>query len=121
MVLTSPTVAVVNGSYEGVYSPSFDQDFFLGIPYAQHAGGPNRFRIPQSLDENWSGTRLATNYSHAFPDATPEADALYGMGEDCLSINIVRPAGLSPDAKLPVMTWIHGGSYQVGTRRSGKV
>ena len=31
-VLSQPTVAVLNGSDEGVYSPSFNQDFFLGIP-----------------------------------------------------------------------------------------
>ena len=114
-IQAEPTVAVLNGSYQGVHSPPFDQDCFLGIPYAQNAGGRNRFRIPQSLNETWSGSRLATNYSHACPDATPEVDALYGMSEDCLSINIVRPAGLGPDANLPVMTWIHGGSYQVGT------
>lgn len=32
---TSPTVTVKNGTYGGVYSPQYDQDFFLGIPYAQ--------------------------------------------------------------------------------------
>lgn len=39
------------------------------------------------------------------------------MSEDCLSINVIRPAGLSSDeyVKLPVALWIHGGSYQVGT------
>ena len=37
------------------------------------------------------------------------------MSENCLSINIVRPAGISDTAKLPVLNWIHAGSYQVGT------
>lgn len=31
----APVVAVKNGSYEGVYSPEYDQDFFLGMRYAQ--------------------------------------------------------------------------------------
>lgn len=31
----SPTVSVKNGTYSGVYSPQYDQDFFLGMPYAQ--------------------------------------------------------------------------------------
>lgn len=31
----SPTVSVKNGTYAGVYSPQYDQDFFLGMPYAQ--------------------------------------------------------------------------------------
>ena len=110
-----PTATVLNGTYEGVYSTSFHQDFFLGIPYAQDAGGANRFRIPQSLTESWTSTRSAKNYSHACPDSTPAVDALYGMSENCLSINVVRPAGFNADTKPPVMVWIHGGSYQVGT------
>lgn len=33
------------------------------------------------------------------------------MGEDCLTMNIVRPAGIAPGANLPVAVWIHGGGY----------
>ncbi|KAK3375698.1 Alpha/Beta hydrolase protein [Lasiosphaeria ovina] len=110
-----PLVTLRNGTYEGVYSPTFDQDFFLGMPYAQDTSGANRFRVPQHVDEAWDGTRPATRYGHACPDMEPEEDALWGMSEDCLSINIVRPAGETPDCKLPVLFWIHGGSYQVGT------
>lgn len=110
-----PTITLLNGSYCGLYLPQFDQDLFLGIPYAQNAGGPNRFRIPQSLNTTWDGVRDAKQYSHACPDANPEDDALYGMSEDCLSINIIRPAGIPEDAELPVALWIHGGSYQEGT------
>lgn len=32
---TTPVVTVKNGSYEGVYSPEYGQDFFLGMRYAQ--------------------------------------------------------------------------------------
>lgn len=32
---SSPVVAVKNGSYEGVYSSGYDQDYFLGMRYAQ--------------------------------------------------------------------------------------
>ena len=110
-----PIVTVLNGSYSGLHLPQFDQDLFLGIPYAQNAGGPNRFRSPQSLNTSWTGTRNAKEYSHACPDFNPEDDALYGMSEDCLSINIIRPAGIPEDEELPVAVWIHGGSYQVGT------
>jgi carboxylesterase type B len=108
-------VTVLNGTYEGLYLPSFDQDVFLGVPYAQDTGGENRFRIPQSLNTTWNGTRPAKQYGPACPDFRPDSDGEYGMGEDCLSINIIRPAGISEDEKLPVAVWIHGGSYQVGT------
>jgi len=113
--VANPTAKVLNGTYEGLYLPSFDQDIFLGIPYAQDTGGPNRFRVPQSLNETWNGTRTAYTYGNACPDFTPDADAEYGMSEDCLSINIVRPAGVPANASLPVAVWVHGGSYQVGT------
>jgi hypothetical protein len=32
---STPTVTVKNGTYTGIYSPGYDQDFFLGMPYAQ--------------------------------------------------------------------------------------
>ncbi|KAF2275056.1 alpha/beta-hydrolase [Westerdykella ornata] len=112
---TAPQVKVRNGTYEGLHLASFNQDLFLGIPYAQDTGGQNRFRVPQSLNETWTGVREAKQYGHACPDHTPKDDAEFGMSENCLSINIVRPAGISPHAKLPIAVWIHGGSYQVGT------
>lgn len=34
--------------------------------------------------------------------------------EDCLRLSITVPAGTAPDAGLPVMVWIHGGSYLTG-------
>lgn len=32
---TSPVVDVKNGSYAGTHNPKYNQDFFLGIPYAK--------------------------------------------------------------------------------------
>ncbi|KAI0419171.1 alpha/beta-hydrolase [Xylaria grammica] len=125
---TGPVVRLLNGSYEGLHLPSFRQDVFLGVPYAQDTGGINRFRIPQSLDVTWQGVREAKIYGPACPDQVA-ADGHFGMSEDCLSINIVRPSASSSgnedgegtegaktaQPKLPVLLWIHGGSYQVGT------
>lgn len=112
-------VSVRNGTYEGLHLLEFDQDIFLGIPYAQDTGGANRFRIPQSLDKTWNGTRPAKAYGPACPDYHLSAEVLHGMSEDCLSINIVRPAGIESSIPLPVMLWIHGGGYQYGS--SGEV
>jgi len=110
-----PLAATRNGTYEGIHLASFHQHLFLGIPYAQSTADHNRFRIPQSLNASWPDTRPAQQYGHACPDHTPEDDALWGMSEDCLNINIVRPAAAHRDESLPVLFWIHGGSYQVGT------
>ncbi|KAF2022225.1 alpha/beta-hydrolase [Aaosphaeria arxii CBS 175.79] len=115
IIAADPTVTVLNGTYEGFHLSNFNQDIYLGIPYAQDTGGQNRFRIPQSLNETWNGTREAKQYGHACPDFRPDSDAEYGMSEDCLSINIIKPASLKEGEKVPVVVWIHGGSYQVGT------
>ncbi|KAI1107654.1 alpha/beta-hydrolase [Jackrogersella minutella] len=116
-----PVVSVRNGSYEGLYLPAFDQDIFLGIPYAQDTGGINRFRVPQSLNETWNETREVKAYGPGCPDYYLSAEVLHGMSENCLSINIVRPAGIHEGSNssgstplLPIMLWIHGGAYQYG-------
>jgi carboxylesterase type B len=118
LVAADPLVTVLNGTYSGFHLDNFNQDLFLGIPYAQDTGGPNRFRVPQSLNVKWNGTRTATQYGPSCPDHNPTSDGEFGMSEDCLSINIVKPAGSSygnSTEKIPVLLWIHGGSYQVGT------
>lgn len=35
ILAAEPVVQVLNGSYEGINLPQFNQDIFLGIPYAQ--------------------------------------------------------------------------------------
>lgn len=59
----SPTVRVRNGTYVGLHSPAYSQDFFLGMPYAQQPVGNLRFTTPQSLKESWNGVRQAKQYS----------------------------------------------------------
>ena len=58
----TPQVTVKNGTYQGVYSPEYNQDFFRGIRYAQPPVGNLRFRAPQSFNESWNGTRDASTY-----------------------------------------------------------
>ena len=37
-----------------------------------------------------------------------------GSSEDCLNLNVFRPAGISDSASLPVMVWIYGGGFMEG-------
>jgi cholinesterase len=60
---SAPTVALRNGTYTGVHSTTYDQDFFLGMPYAQQPVGNLRFTVPQPLNESWNGVRDAKEYS----------------------------------------------------------
>ncbi|RSL44922.1 hypothetical protein CEP54_014488 [Fusarium duplospermum] len=106
----SPTVSVKNGTYSGVYSPQYDQDFFLGMPYAQP---PERFTLAKELDTTWDGTHQAVEYpSHCFGYGSDQIG--YAQSEDCLYLNVVRPAGIKDTSNLPVAVWIHGGGLFMG-------
>ena len=59
----SPAANALNGSYAGVRNEFYNQDLFLGIPYAQPPVGNLRFRAPVSLNSTWKGMRDAVKYS----------------------------------------------------------
>jgi hypothetical protein len=59
----TPTVRVKNGTIAGVHSPSYNQDLFLGVPFAQPPLGDLRFRQAQSLNATWKGSRDAKHYA----------------------------------------------------------
>jgi acetylcholinesterase len=59
-----PIATLVNGSYYGTHSSTYDQDLFLGIPFAQPPLGQLRFANPQSLNWTWTGALPATNYAY---------------------------------------------------------
>ena len=39
---------------------------------------------------------------------------LPGVSEDCLTLNVFRPASIPSNAALPVMVWIYGGGFLQG-------
>lgn len=63
----SPVVTVANGSYVGFHSDSYNQDVFLGMPYAQPPIGDLRLRRPQSLNQSWNVPRQALSYGDSCP------------------------------------------------------
>lgn len=102
----SPTAKVKNGTYVGAHLPTFNQDMFIGIPYAQVPTGDLRFKPPASLNTSWSDQKSAQDYHnscYAFGPYTDNDGTT--QSEDCLTLNIVRPAGNS-GSKLPVGVWI---------------
>lgn len=110
---------------------------FNGVPYAEPPTGSRRLRPPQRLTRSlgvFDGTKSAASCPQ-FP-ASPESkdflekilgtvanlplvQEISGQSEDCLTINVRRPAGVSSDAKLPVFYYIFGGGFMVGNRPSG--
>jgi carboxylesterase type B len=118
---SAPTVSVKNGSYYGLHQDTYDQDLFLGMPFAQPPVGSLRFANPQSLNETWSDAKNATEYS---PECYGYGSDQWVLGnilsEDCLTLNVVRPSGISESADLPVAVWIHGGGYFEGGSRDAR-
>ncbi|KAJ5498814.1 Carboxylesterase type B [Penicillium expansum] len=90
-----PTATVKNGTYTGRYNAEYDQDFFLGIPYAQPPVGDLRYRNPASLNTSWDGSADVTTFS----------SACYNFG------------GIKSGDKLPVGVWIHGGGHTTGSNQ----
>ncbi|KAG8165356.1 hypothetical protein KVR01_005631 [Diaporthe batatas] len=107
---SAPVVTVKNGTYEGLYSSEYDQDFFLGMRYSQPA---ERFSLAQPLDSAWNGTETATTYPPSCVGYGGD-NIGYSMSEDCLFLNVIRPAGIDETAELPVAVWIHGGGLYMG-------
>jgi para-nitrobenzyl esterase len=89
---------------------------FRGIPYAAPPVGKWRWQPPQPaphreavLDAEAFGTICTQSRRTPYPLAG------LPMGEDCLRLNIYAPAGaFDGGVPVPVMVWIHGGSYRWG-------
>jgi hypothetical protein len=63
----APVVNLKNGSYYGVHNSQYNQDFFLGIPFAQPPVDELRFANPESVNSTWTGALPATNYAFVSP------------------------------------------------------
>lgn len=87
------------------------------IPYARPPVGPLRYRAPQPV-QPWSGVR----HCHGFANCAPQQRryTMLGVGryqpmsEDCLTLNVVTPEGGASEP-MPVMVFIHGGGYILGS------
>jgi para-nitrobenzyl esterase len=92
---------------------------FKGIPYAAPPVGDLRWKPPQPV-EPWTEPLACVEPGPACPQPG-QADAPYldllsvgDTAEDCLYLNVWSPAE-SPEERLPVMVWIHGGSFETGS------
>ena len=89
---------------------------FLGIPFAAPPVGELRWRPPRAAPP-WSDVRWATRYGsdcEQTPLPYDFAPLRSTLSEDCLYLNVWRPSGGNPGARLPVVFWIHGGGFMNG-------
>jgi para-nitrobenzyl esterase len=111
-----PLVNVRSGALEGRSAAGVSS--FLGVPYAAPPFGENRMRAPQPVPP-WTGVRSALHYGPTVPkgDYPPQFRPLFPevviAGEDCLNLNVWTPT--ANNGGLPVLVWIHGGSFTNGS------
>ncbi|WP_433524750.1 carboxylesterase/lipase family protein [Nocardia pseudovaccinii] len=91
------------------------------LPYAAPPVGDLRFRAPQPV-ASWTGVREATTFG--FAAMQHRTGARIGprryqpTSEDALTLNVVAPIEPSTTPR-PVMVFIHGGGYLIGTSALG--
>jgi carboxylesterase type B len=108
---SSNIVSIDTGLIRGVHSGEVDS--FLGIPYAQPPVGDLRWKPPQPA-KPWTGIRDTVAYGNRCP-APASTNGPRSETEDCLFINVQRPAGTHSDDRLPVYFFIHGGANANGS------
>lgn len=85
---------------------------YKGIPYALPPTGPRRWRPPEPVAP-WQGVRDAIDSGPACFQPPRRSGSIYdrpltAASEDCLYLDIWAPEGARD---LPVLVWIHGGSF----------
>jgi para-nitrobenzyl esterase len=88
---------------------------FRGIPFAEAPVGELRFAAPRPK-RAWDGVRPALSYGPP-PPQPDQFGAGDVPGDEWLTVNVWSPDP-SPEARLPVMVWFHGGGYTFGVSSS---
>ncbi|KAH9480374.1 Lipase 1 [Psilocybe cubensis] len=126
----APTVKLDSGTFIGVNDGSVQK--FLGIPFAQPPVGDLRYRLPQAIPP-YNGSHDATKFGPSCGQQAIDLPIVQGLvadaadflvnsifgqifpdSEDCLTLNVVKPAGATSTSKLPVLVWIFGGGFELG-------
>lgn len=113
--LAGPRVDAPAGRIEGKDTGAVEA--FLGVPYAAAPVGALRWRAPAPAPR-WTKVRQASAIGADCVQDSKNNPLPAGytnqQSEDCLFLNIWRPEG-TPAARLPVMVWIHGGAFIMGS------
>ncbi len=112
-----PTVTTSGGKVVGLQlSPNVKA--WLGIPYATPPTGARRWQPPQPM--SWRGV---WNADRKMPECVQvlrahDINHYYGeeaSSEDCLYLNIWAPSRSEPGSHLPVIVYLYGGGFTIGS------
>ncbi|HYK63408.1 MAG TPA: carboxylesterase/lipase family protein [Patescibacteria group bacterium] len=112
----SATVTIHQGKLEGDEQAGLA--VFKGIPFAAPPAGPFRWLPPQK-PASWTGTRDARHFGGVAHQNKLMLSPLTAFvidgeqSEDCLYLNVWTPA--LDGKRRPVMVWIHGGAFTIGS------
>ena len=91
---------------------------FRGIPYARPPVGDLRWKPPLPALP-WNGVKECSTFGPSCPQ--PLQKIIRGItgpqSEDCLTLNVWTAANAGE--KKPVMVWIHGGGFTIGSGSQG--
>lgn len=99
------------GVLEGAANEETGTLHWLGVPYAQPPIGDLRWQVPQE-PQPWEDVKQATDYA---PVCLQLSGGKTTGSEDCLNLNIWRPA--TDSSKLPVLLFVHGGGNMTGSSK----
>jgi para-nitrobenzyl esterase len=113
--LTHPVVDTRYGPVRGVDDGT--TKVWKGIRYAAAPVGELRWRAPQP-PAPWTEPADATRFGpvcHQLTDPRIPIDLGAPQGDDCLTLNVWAPADAQPGDGKPVLVWVHGGAYVLGS------
>jgi para-nitrobenzyl esterase len=92
---------------------------FRGVPFAAPLTSDRRFLPPEPPPRQ--NTIDATHFGPPAPQNPDPLDPLWGEvlapgAEDCLTLNVYAPP-LDPAGPRPVLVWVHGGAFIIGSGR----
>ncbi|APE35153.1 carboxylesterase [Nocardia mangyaensis] len=113
--MVSPEIVTADGVVRGRAGRRVAR--WRALPYAAAPTGDLRLRAPQPV-QPWTGVRAATEFSFAAVQnpggARTGPRTWQPTGEDCLTLNVTAPVTPSASPR-PVLVFIHGGGYLLGT------